>query len=137
MFDLIPFKFNNLERGFLTDFFNDDFFSGRLGSFKTDISENEKEYLIEAELPGFSKEDINIEITDGRLTISAKRNNETEEKQDNYLRKERFMGQVTRSFIVDNINEDEIKANFKDGVLKLSLPKREEAANKVRRIELN
>lgn len=109
MFNLVPFRLNEMERGLLDDFFGDNFFPKTLATFKTDISENEKEYLIEAELPGFAKEDINIELADNRLTISAKKNSETEEKKESYIRKERYQGQVMRSFLLDKVKEDEIK----------------------------
>ncbi|MGE5581080.1 MAG: Hsp20/alpha crystallin family protein [Bacillota bacterium] len=137
MFNLVPFSFNQLERGFLSDFWGDQFFNNRLAIFKTDISDNGKEYVIEAELPGFAKEEINIEVADNQLTISAARNNETEEKKENYIRKERVSGRVSRSFAVDNVKTNEIKAEFKDGILKLVLPKKEAEENRVRRIELN
>ena len=137
MFNLVPLRINTLERGFLDDFFIEDRLSKRLGSFKTDITDNEKEYVIEADLPGFAKEAIRVEIVDNHLTISAKKEDTAEENQDNYIRKERYIGEVTRTFIFDDVNEAEIKAEFKDGVLKLALPKKEQETAKVRKIELN
>jgi HSP20 family protein len=137
MFNLVPLRINTLERGFLDDFFSEELAPKRVGAFKTDITDNEKEYVIEADLPGFAKEAIQIEILDNHLTISAKKDDTTEEKQDNYIRKERYVGEVTRTFIFDDVNEAEIKAEFKDGVLKLNLPKKEQVVNKALKIELN
>ncbi len=137
MFSLVPFRINALDRSFWDDFFGEDLIPAKFGSFKTDITENDKEYVIEADLPGFNKEAIQLEMADNRLTISAKKDDVAQENSDNYIRKERYMGEVSRSFIVDDVNEDEIKAEFKDGVLKVVLPKKEPVQNRVRRIELN
>ena len=109
MFGLVPFKFNNGEnsRGLtindmFNDFFSDDmlseFKSG--GSFKTDIKETPEGYVVHAELPGVKKEDINIDYNNNYLTISATRNNEYEEKKDNYIRRERSYGSVSRGFYI-------------------------------------
>ena len=96
MFGLVPFKFNNGEnsRGLtindmFNDFFNDDMLSkfNSSGSFKTDIKETPEEYIVHAELPGVKKEDIKIDYNNNYLTISATRNNECEEKKDNYIRR--------------------------------------------------
>jgi HSP20 family protein len=137
MFSLVPFRMNSLEPSFWDDFFGEDLVAKRYSAFKTDIAETDKEYVIEADLPGFAKEAIQVEIVDNHLTISAKRDDATEEKQDNYIRKERHLGEVSRTFAFDDVKEDEIKAEFKDGVLKLTLPKKEHEVNKVRKIELN
>ena len=137
MFNLAPLGFNQFEKGFLSDFFGTDCFSPQSATFRADITDQGKEYVIAAELPGFAKEDIAVEVADNRLTISAKKNSQTEVKQENYLRRERYLGEVTRSFLLDRVKEDEIKAEFKDGVLKITLPKQELAENKIRRIELN
>ena len=105
MFGLVPFKFNNGEnsRGLsindmFNDFFNDDMLSEfkSCGSFKTDIKETPEEYVVHAELPGVKKEDINIDYNNNYLSISATRNNEFEEKKDNYIRRERSFGSPER-----------------------------------------
>jgi HSP20 family protein len=146
MFDLTPFKrrenalgsiFNDFERSFWPEFFGEDFLAGRLGSFRADITDKGKEYLIEAELPGFAKEDINVEVSRGVLTISADKEETREEKKDNYLRKERRCGRFARSFDLDNVNSDDIKAEYKEGVLRLTLPKIEPELPKARRIDVN
>ena len=111
------------------DFFRDDFFRGKdkmnFQLMKTDIREDEKKYLLEVDLPGYKKEDIKIDVTDGYLTIHAKTTDEVnEEEKGKYVRRERFMGECTRSFYVgDDVKEDEIKASFKNGILKLEVPK--------------
>jgi len=111
------------------DFFRDDFFRGKdkmnFQLMKTDIREDEKGYLLEVDLPGYKKEDIKIDVTDGYLTIHAKTTDEiNDEEKGKYVRRERFMGECTRSFYVgDDVKEDEIKASFKNGILKLEVPK--------------
>jgi HSP20 family protein len=137
MFSLVPFRMNALDRTFWDDFFGEDLIPAKFGSFKTDIAENDKEYVIEADLPGFNKEAIQVEMVDNRLNISAKKDDAVEENNDNYIRKERYMGEVSRSFVMDDVKEEEIKADFKDGVLKVVLPKKEPVQNRIRKIELN
>ena len=110
------------------DFFRDDFFDRKdrmnYNLMKTDIREDENSYLLEVDLPGYSKDDIKIDITDGYLTINAKVEKEDNEDKKNYVRRERFTGEVTRSFYVgEDIKEDEVKANFKNGILTLEVPK--------------
>lgn len=110
------------------DFFRDDFFDRKdrmnYNLMKTDIREDENSYLLEVDLPGYSKDDIKIDITDGYLTINAKVEKEDKEDNKNYVRRERFTGEVSRSFYVgDDIKEDEVKANFKNGILTLEVPK--------------
>lgn len=144
MFDLIPFKrnrglskwFDDWEDSFLRDFFNDNFFTRGLTTFKTDIMDDGKNYVIEAELPGFSKDDISVEIRDNRLTISAKKDEIKDEKNNNFIRKERHVGEVTRSFWIDNVKEDQITATYQNGILKLVLPKENEDSPKARKIDI-
>lgn len=110
------------------DFFRDDFFDRKdrmnYNLMKTDIREDENSYLLEVDLPGYSKDDIKIDITDGYLTINAKVEKEDKEDNKNYVRRERFTGEVSRSFYVgEDIKEDEVKASFKNGILTLEVPK--------------
>ena len=110
------------------DFFRDDFFDRKdrmnYNLMKTDIREDENSYLLEVDLPGYSKDDIKIDITDGYLTINSKVEKEDNDENKNYVRRERFTGEVTRSFYVgEDIKEDEVKANFKNGILTLEVPK--------------
>ena len=110
------------------DFFRDDFFDRKdrmnYNLMKTDIKEDDKSYLLEVDLPGYSKDDIKIDITDGYLTINAKVEKEDNDENKNYVRRERFTGEVSRSFYVgEEIKEDEVKASFKNGILTLEIPK--------------
>jgi HSP20 family protein len=99
-------------------------------AMKVDISEDEKSLYITAELPGLKKEDVKISIEDNLLTIRAERKKETEEKQKNYQRVERFYGSFSRSFnLGDNVGTDAIEAEYKEGVLHLTLPKIEPVKN--------
>ena len=110
------------------DFFRDDFFDRKdrmnFNLMKTDIREDENSYLLEVDLPGYSKDDIKIDITDGYLTINAKVEKEDKDESKTYVRRERFTGEVSRSFYVgEDIKEDEVKASFKNGILTLEVPK--------------
>ena len=111
-------------------FLDDPFFSGERESklMKTDINEKKDKYIIEMDLPGYEKENISLEINDGYLMISAKTNQNKDEKEEGkYVRKERFVGECSRSFYVgENIKEEDIKASFKNGILKIEVPKKEE-----------
>ena len=108
------------------DFFRDDFFKSEKNNLmKTDIKETENSYILDIDLPGYKKEDIKVDITDGYLTINAKTSQEKEEKEKGkFVRRERFSGECSRSFYVgEDIKEDEIKAKFKNGILTLEVPK--------------
>lgn len=111
-------------------FLDDPFFSGERESklMKTDIKEKKDKYIIEMDLPGYEKENISLEINDGYLMVSAKTNQNKDEKEEGkYVRKERFVGECSRSFYVgENIKEEDIKASFKNGILKIEVPKKEE-----------
>lgn len=137
MLNLVPFRFETLENNLFPDIFSNDFFSHPFTGFKTDIKETGKEYVVEAELPGYAKEEIAVEYNNGELTISASKDESTEDKKDNYLRKERRTGRVARTFVFENVNGDEIKAEFKDGVLKLNLPKLDTVETKTKKIDIN
>lgn len=103
--------------------------SGTTKLMKTDIKELENGYSLDVDLPGFAKENIQAELKDGYLTITATRSSETEDKNEEgkFLRRERFQGTCKRSFYVgEYLHEEDIKAEFKDGVLKLSFPKEPE-----------
>lgn len=126
-----PFaEMDELERQF--------FGSHDIAEFKTDIMDNGKEYILEADLPGFKKEDIHISTEDGYLTIKAERKEEIEEKREKggYIKRERSYGSFSRSFDISSIEEDKIKASFKDGVLKLVLPKQDQKLLSSRKINI-
>jgi len=111
------------------DFFNDDdFFSRKQPSLmKTDIREKKDKYLIDVDLPGFEKENIKLSLNDGYLEISAKVEKEDNSDEEKMVRQERFYGECSRSFYVgDEIKEEDINAEFKNGILKIEIPKKEE-----------
>ena len=118
--------------------FEKHFFGRQLPAFKTDIRETENAYILDAELPGFSKEDIHAEVRNGYLTIHAEHKSENEEKDEknNYIRRERSYGSFSRSFDLEGIKSDEITASYKDGVLSLTLPKEETKQTEGRRLEI-
>ena len=107
-------------------------------AFKTDIKDEGDHYLLEADLPGFKKDNVNIDIDDGYLTITATRKSEYEDKdkKGNYVRCERSYGSYTRSFSLDGIDSENIAAELVDGVLKLTLPKQVKETPKTRRLEI-
>ena len=95
---------------------------------KTDVRENENDYEVDIDLPGFKKDEIKLELTDGYLTVSAAKGlneDEKEEKTGRWIRQERYVGAMQRSFYVgEALTEEDIKASFKDGVLALTVPKK-------------
>ena len=96
---------------------------------RTDIKETHGGYELTIDLPGFKKDDVQAELKDGYLTINAQTQGESEDKdeQGTYVRKERFSGKCSRTFYVgDDVEEDDIKAKFEDGVLKIAVPKKQE-----------
>ena len=99
-----------------------------LGVMKTDIKENESGYDLAVELPGLKKEDMKIELNDGYMTITAESKREDSEKDEkgNYIRCERYYGTSSRSFYVgEAVTQEDIKAKYEDGILKISVPKKE------------
>ena len=95
--------------------------SGNL--FRTDILDRGDHFSLQAELPGFRKEDIQLDVKEGTLTITASHDENNERKDERYLCRERRTGSMTRSFNLDGINEEAITATFENGVLELTLPK--------------
>ncbi len=113
----------------IEDMFRDPFFDERESRvMKTDIKEKKDKYVIDIDLPGYEKENIKIEVEDGYLTVHASTNTNKEEKEEGkFVRKERYVGSCSRSFYVgEEVNDEDIKATFKNGTLKLEIPKKEE-----------
>jgi HSP20 family protein len=128
---------------FLSDFWapisggessSDSFFSPRV-----DISDHDDHYQIKAELAGIDKKDIQITLNDGVLTLQAESNKEDKEEKDGkIIRQERRQGKYMRSFnLGGDVNESDISANFKDGLLLLKIPKREEVQPAARQIDIS
>ena len=149
MAGLIPFnlKNNNLARtnaGY-EDFYNmlDDFFSDGLprgrsllkDTFKIDIEETDKEYRVEAELPGVKKEEINLGIEDENLCISVKHSEEVNKEGKNYIHKERRSSSMSRRVMLANAKLDDIKAKLEEGILTVTIPKAEKLPG-TRKIEI-
>jgi len=112
------------------DIFGDSFFrKDESKMMRTDIRETDTGYVIDIDLPGYSKEDIKIDVTDGYLTINAKTNQEKkDDKNGKYVRRERFFGECSRSFYVgEDLEAEDIKAAFKNGILSLEIPKIDES----------
>ena len=152
MFGLVPFNnrkkdtaltpFNDIfdTNRFFETFFNDSFFPSfyaNSGQMKVDITENDQAYTLEAELPGVSKDDIKIEIERDRLIIGVRQEEQTEQQDKNYIRKERRSSSIIRSFPLENIADDQITAKFENGLLTLNLPKKDTVQPSGRQIPIN
>ncbi len=123
---LLPGKF------YLDDFFDDFAPMPKMPrmDMKCDIYEKKGNVHIELEVPGFDKNDIKLDVDDGILTIEATKNEEKEDEEKNYYRKERVYGSIRRQFNVGNIDESKIDAKFDKGLLKISFPKEEKKESK-------
>lgn len=137
MYRLMPYrKPNTMIRSedifnrFFDDFFNDEFFAPiapletKMTGFKVDVKDLGDSYMIEADLPGFEKDNVQITYENQHLTIKAKREAEDETKDDRYIRRERYCGEFKRSFFIDDIATDGIDALFKNGILTIKLEKK-------------
>ena len=145
MFELIPFDrrgsrvaaydpfrmLDEMERSF----FSNNNHPG-VSAFRTDVTDTGDAFVLDAELPGFKKEDIKIDVENDCLTISAERKVDEEEKKKNYIKRERFYGSYSRSFDVSGVNVDGIEAEYTDGILKLTMPKKVETIPASRRLEI-
>lgn len=122
---------------FFDNFFDDFDASKKLDKMmKCDIYEKDGNYNIEMDLPGFKKDNINLDYKDGYLKISAM--NETEENDDKkYIRRERSISRCERDFYVGDIDESLIKASFKDGILTITVPKEEKAKEEIKHISID
>ena len=134
---LVPSIFGeNLFDDFMDFPFDDDFWGRKNPLYgknakrmmKTDIRETDGSYELDVDLPGFKKDEIQASLENGYLTISAAKGLDKDEKdkEGKYIRQERYAGAMSRSFYVgDEVTQDEIKAKYEDGILKLSIPKKE------------
>lgn len=141
MFELMPFGYHRVSaynpfRDFeeMSRSFWDN---NNVSAFRTDITEKDGKYVLEADLPGFKKEDISVDIDKDCLTITAEhKSEEKEENADSYIRRERYYGSYTRSFNVKGIDTESITAAYNDGVLTLTMPKKEPEVPAARRLEI-
>ncbi|MEW8973176.1 MAG: Hsp20/alpha crystallin family protein [Tissierellaceae bacterium] len=116
----------------LDDFFTDNFLSRKSfgkDTFRVDVQEKEKEYIVEADLPGVNKEDIGIELDDGRLNIVVKKEENTEKTDINYIHKERRSTSMYRSIYLQDALDDNASAKLENGVLTINIPKQEKIDN--------
>ncbi len=127
--DLIPRKF------YLDDFFDDFFPEKTVNSMRCDIYEKDNNYHVVMDIPGFDKEDVNIECDNDYLTISASKSTSKDEEKKHYIRRERSYGEYKRKFYVGDMDTDNIKAEFKNGTLNLVIPKKVPASTK-KKIEI-
>ena len=140
MFGMIPFEHRENNLFDLFDNFERNFFGGssNLSTFRTDIRDEGDKFVMEAELPGFNKEDIKLDVKDGILTVSAQHSSSSDEKdkKGNYIRRERRYGSFARSFDISGIDQEHITASYADGVLQLTLPKEQPVVPAARQIEI-
>lgn len=126
-----PFHdFDELERAFFSD--------NALGEFKADIQEDGDNFVLEADLPGFKKEDIHVDVADDRLTVSAERhsNFEDKDKKGNYLRCERFYGSIRQKLCISGIDAAASRPHTPTASLRVTLPKQKEVPASSRRLEI-
>ncbi len=134
-----PFReMEELERSFFSNPFGSFFGMQDLAEFKTDVTDEGDHYLLEADLPGFEKKDIHLDLSGDTLTIHAERHSKMEEKdqKDKVIRMERSYGSYSRQFDVSGINTEQIKAKYENGVLQLTLPKRENVLPEPKTLEI-
>lgn len=123
---------NNFGFNLFDDMLSDPFFRTNENHniiMKTDVQEKDGNYIVEIDLPGFKKEDIQAELKDGYLTINASKDesNDQEDEKGNYIVRERYTGKCSRSFYIGKaVRQEEIQAGFEDGILKLVVPKIDE-----------
>jgi Molecular chaperone (small heat shock protein) len=130
-FDLLPSWFDEWGHNFMRN--------SSVQPFAADIEEKQNEYDIKVDLPGVDKKDIHLDYDQGVLTIQASRNQENNEKADDgsFLRKERSSGSYLRRFMLDDVNDEHIKASFENGVLAVTLPKKENSEKSGRMISID
>jgi HSP20 family protein len=123
---------------YMPNLFDDDFFpvlTNRTSSMPAvNIREDEKNYFLDLAIPGIDKKDLKIDINEDVLTISSETKNENEESRDGYKRKEFSYSSFCRNFFIpENVEREQIEANYKDGILSVALPKQKEEKNKITR----
>ena len=89
---------------------------------RTDVKENEREYVMEVELPGMDKKDIGLNVSDGYLNISVQKSEKEQDEKEKYIRRERSYS-CSRSYYIGDVNKEDIKAKYENGILRISIPK--------------
>ena len=133
--------FDNLFDAFFSDDSRMPVLTGNGGTFtftpRIDVKEDDVSYEISAELPGLEEKDIEISIADGSLVLRGEKTSDSEEKEGKYFRQERIYGRFERAFhLPDGVEAEKIEAKFKNGILAITLPKKEEAKKVVRQVEV-
>ena len=118
------------------DLFDNSFFDSDRNMLKADISVVDENYHIEVDIPGIEKENINLTYENGYLIITANRDEVRNENLE-YVRKERYYGNYKRSFYVGTVDENKIKAEYHNGILKIVVPREEENKNTVKQISID
>jgi len=135
---IVPFEINNIN-SVLDDFFS-DMWSPKLDystdTFKMDVQDMEESFVIEAEMPGIQKDEINLEMEENTLRIEVKREELKEENEKNYVHKERKFTSMSRKIYLRDVKQYEIDAKLENGVLTITVPK-VERAEKVKQIDIN
>ena len=134
-----PFReMEEFEKAFFPNPFGSFWGNAGLEEFKTDVTDEGDHYLLEADLPGFEKKDITLDIQGNTLTVHAERHSrvEEEDQKDKVIRMERSYGSYTRSFDVSGVDTNHINAKYDNGVLRLTLPKAEPTLPAGRRLEI-
>ena len=135
---LRPMLFEQTQPLFLGKLYK-DFFGDLMSSFEnfsTDVIDKGDHYLLQAELPGFKKEEINIDLDNDTLRISASHKEEIKEEKDNFIRQERHFNSYSRNFNISGISKDNITAAYNNGILELKLPKENIEITEAKRIEI-
>lgn len=139
MFGMIPFERSDNNIFDLFDNFQKQFFrdsNATLPAFRADIRDLDDKFVLDAELPGFNKEDISLDLKEGILTVKAEHKEDQEQKQGEYIRRERRTGSFARSFDVSGIDESGISAAYKNGILEVTLPKQAPVVPESRQIAI-
>lgn len=139
MYGITPFEKKTYDLFNAFHDFEDNFFSGAsLSSCRTDIKDEGDKFVLEAELPGFDKSDIKLDLDGDNLVITAEHSDVSEKKDDDgkYIRRERTYGSYQRSFDVSAVDTDRIDAEYKNGVLILDLPKKTPTVPVTKRLEI-
>jgi HSP20 family protein len=146
---LVPFS-RNTNKGDITpyqmarSFLDSPFFGGFgltpiswAGGIHADVTDTGNEYTLEAEMPGVAKDRINLEVKDRILTISVSEDSQHQEEKGGYISRERRRSQASRTFSLENVDENGIQAEYRDGILLVHLPKARQEENPARKIEIN
>jgi len=142
MFELTPRVFGRPSLSFFDPFRELDnmerrFLATKRPTFRTDVRDTGDSYVLEAELPGFKKEDITAEIKGGYLTVKAEHSSENNSDDDGYIRRERTRSSYQRSFDLSGIDAEKISAEYKDGILSLTLPKEKVVVEEGKKLQIN